>query len=136
MTGDPVPISRMVEDVEQDNAVDYARMGARLREARKLRGLTLHQVATQLRVSEGFISHVEGGRKRPSVDVTIAWAQLLGLSPPTMLNLAGHLTPEGLKAAAARVPFHEYIEGDPNLTQEQRHALIVMYRSYVFRRDR
>jgi transcriptional regulator with XRE-family HTH domain len=55
---------------------------ARLRQARKLRGLTQQRLARALGISEGHLQAIETGRRRPSLDVqakVYAWLLKHGL---------------------------------------------------------
>ena len=55
---------------------------ARLRQARKLRGLTQQRLARTLGISEGHLQAIETGRRRPSLDVqakVYAWLLKHGL---------------------------------------------------------
>jgi DNA-binding XRE family transcriptional regulator len=55
---------------------------ARLRQARKLKGLTQQRLARALGISEGHLQAIETGRRRPSLDVqakVYAWLLKHGL---------------------------------------------------------
>ncbi|WP_349902267.1 helix-turn-helix domain-containing protein [Parafrigoribacterium humi] len=81
-------------------------VGARLREARTLRRLSLRSLAQSLGVSASLISQVETGKTQPSVSTLYAMATHLGLSLDELLGGA----PAGTHAAtrpdrtAATVP--------------------------------
>jgi transcriptional regulator with XRE-family HTH domain len=69
---------------------------ARLREARKRKGLTLEQVADSVAeylgldsFSAGAISHYEAFRRHPPVDVMAAWARAVDLKLVVDLTGAG-----------------------------------------------
>ncbi len=55
------------------------RIGARLRETRLAQGLTLDQVASASRLSQGFLSRVERDETSPSVATLITICQVLSL---------------------------------------------------------
>lgn len=55
-------------------------LGARLREARQRRGLSLRSLANALGVSASMVSQVEGGKTQPSVATLYAMANHLGVS--------------------------------------------------------
>ena len=68
------------ETVPQEDRLRVA--AARLRQARKLRGLTQQRLARALGISEGHLQAVETGRRRPSLDVqakVYAWLLKHGL---------------------------------------------------------
>ncbi|MFI6799550.1 helix-turn-helix domain-containing protein [Streptosporangium canum] len=60
--------------------VDLVALGLRVQELRRLRGLTLRQVATAADVSVSMLSSVERGRKAPTVVVLGRIADGLGVS--------------------------------------------------------
>ena len=55
-----------------------ANLGARLREVRRQRGITLKQVAEAVGVTESFVSQVERGTANPSVATLRRMAEALG----------------------------------------------------------
>jgi transcriptional regulator with XRE-family HTH domain len=71
-------------------------VGARLREARTLRRLSLRSLAQSLGVSASLISQVETGKTQPSVSTLYAMANHLGLSLDELLGG----TSEGERASA------------------------------------
>jgi transcriptional regulator with XRE-family HTH domain len=54
-------------------------LGARLRSARRARGLTLQQVATELGLTKGFLSRVEREEVSPSVASLVALCEVVGV---------------------------------------------------------
>ncbi|GAA2244000.1 helix-turn-helix domain-containing protein [Herbiconiux moechotypicola] len=62
-------------------------LGARLREARTSRGLSLRSVAQSLGVSASLISQVEIGKTQPSVSTLYALASHLGVSLDELVGL-------------------------------------------------
>ena len=50
-----------------------------VRQARQAKGLTQRQLSRALRMSEGYVGHLEGGRFRPTVQTLKALASVLGL---------------------------------------------------------
>jgi transcriptional regulator with XRE-family HTH domain len=62
-------------------------LGARLREARLKRGLSLRSVAQALGVSASLISQVEIGKTQPSVSTLYALASHLGISLDELLGI-------------------------------------------------
>jgi transcriptional regulator with XRE-family HTH domain len=63
-------------------------IGARLRDARLQRGLSLRSVAQELGVSASLISQVETGKTQPSVSTLYAMVNLLGVSMDELLGVA------------------------------------------------
>lgn len=66
-------------------------LGARLRRLRKLRGLTLTELAAKSGVSAQYLSEVERGRKEPSSEMIAAITGALGL---TLVQLTSHVADE------------------------------------------
>ena len=71
-------------------------IGARLRDARTQRGLSLRSVALSLGVSASLVSQVETGKTQPSVATLYAMANHLGVS---LDELLGIVPPSGRPAA-------------------------------------
>jgi transcriptional regulator with XRE-family HTH domain len=103
-------------------------LGAFIRAQRQLANLSLRQMADLAHVSNPYLSQLERGLHEPSVRVLQSISRALNLSAETLLAHAGVVedpaereTPD---TAAA-------IRGDPALTDEQKQALLSVYRSYV-----
>ena len=62
------------------------RFGERLRALRKARGMTQHQLSDYMGIDRSFISDVERGKKRISLDYLDTLAQGFKLSLPEMLK--------------------------------------------------
>lgn len=62
-------------------------IGARLRDARTQRGLSLRSVAQSLGVSASLVSQVETGKTQPSVSTLYAMANHLGVSLDELLGI-------------------------------------------------
>ncbi|MGN6503633.1 MAG: helix-turn-helix domain-containing protein, partial [Pseudolysinimonas sp.] len=63
-------------------------IGARLRDARLQRGLSLRSVAQALGVSASLISQVETGKTQPSVSTLYAMVNHLGVSMDELLGVS------------------------------------------------
>lgn len=57
---------------------DLQRLGAEVREARECRRLSLRALAAKLRLSPGYVSDIENGRRAPSQETLDALALTLG----------------------------------------------------------
>lgn len=82
-------------------------IGARLREARLQRGLSLRSVAQALGVSASLISQVETGKTQPSVSTLYALVNHLGVSMDELLGvvpIAAPATPGEFPASPGGVP--------------------------------
>ena len=56
-----------------------------LREQRGTLGLRLEDVADRVNISIAYASEVERGKKCPSADVLVEWADFVGLDPAVVL---------------------------------------------------
>ena len=101
-------------------------LGDFIRSQRRLAKLSLRDLAARARVSNPYLSQIERGLHAPSVRVLASIAAALGLSAETLLAEAGLLdedVPHGTTEAAIR--------SDEGLTDEQKEALLAVYRSYI-----
>jgi len=112
-------------------------LGAFIHAQRKLANLSLRQLADLTSLSNPYLSQVERGLHQPSVRVLKAIADALHVSAETLLAQAGLLDPDPEPAAeaATAVPdlpgTEDAIRADERLSDEQRAALIAVYRSMV-----
>ena len=118
-------------------------LGAFIRAQRRLADLSLREMATMTSVSNAYLSQIERGLHQPSVRVLGAIARALDVPPDELLAEAGLLgnaratpAPSDQPQAAGPQGDHvcsteEAILADPALTDEQRRALLGVYRSFV-----
>jgi transcriptional regulator with XRE-family HTH domain len=121
-------------------------LGAFIRDQRKKANLSLRQLAELTSLSNPYLSQVERGLHQPSVRVLRAISDALNLSAETLMTQAGlidaiastgqaDLDEAGLDkagAAQAEVPLTEdAIRADPRLSDDQKAALIAVYRSML-----
>jgi transcriptional regulator with XRE-family HTH domain len=105
-------------------------LGEFIRSQRRLAKLSLRDLAERARVSNPYLSQIERGMHAPSVRVLTSIAAALGLSAETLLAEAGLLdddTQPGPQSGATEAA----IRSDDALTDEQKDALLAVYRSYV-----
>jgi transcriptional regulator with XRE-family HTH domain len=100
--------------------------GTYVRRKRKLANMTLAELARACRVSEGYMSKLEGGSKTPATDVVVRIAQALGEQPTRLLSKLGLTAPDTAEVTH-RPTFEEFIRSDPNLTGAQKQQLISLY---------
>jgi transcriptional regulator with XRE-family HTH domain len=108
-------------------------LGEYIRAQRKLANLSLRQLADLAGVSNPYISQIERGLHEPSVHVLQSIARGLNLSAETLLEHAGLMGDEprdGDGIATPPVSTEVAIRIDPDLTDEQKDALLAVYRSY------
>jgi transcriptional regulator with XRE-family HTH domain len=110
-------------------------LGAFIREQRKQANLSLRQLAEMTRLSNPYLSQIERGLHQPSVRVLRAISDALNLSAETLLAQAGlidAMTGEPEAADEAAVPETERaIRADKRLSDDQKSALIMVYRSML-----
>ncbi len=122
-------------------------LGAFIREQRKQANLSLRQLAERTRLSNPYLSQIERGLHQPSVRVLRAISDALNLSAETLLTQAGLLdqlaaggdpdaadagTGSARATAAPEVLDTELaIRADKRLTEDQKSALLVVYRSML-----
>jgi transcriptional regulator with XRE-family HTH domain len=105
-------------------------LGAFIRAQRRLANLSLRQMADIAHVSNPYLSQLERGLHEPSVRVLQAISRALDLSADALLTQAGMLDPDD--GSHADPPSTEHaIRADSHLTDDQKQALLVVYRSYV-----
>jgi len=105
------------------------RLGGFIRSQRKLANLSLRDLADRTKVSNPYLSQIERGLHEPSVRVLRSIAQALNISAESLLAQAGLL--EGGDPGAPEAPDTEAaIRADADLTDDQKTALLAVYRSY------
>ena len=103
--------------------------GSFVRTQRHLAKLSLRELAELTRVSNPYLSQIERGLHEPSIRVIHSIAQALDISTETLLAQVGLIRDED--AGSLRGATEAAISADPDLTHEQREALLAVYRSYV-----
>jgi transcriptional regulator with XRE-family HTH domain len=106
-----------------------AALGAFIRAQRQLADLSLRQMAELARISNPYLSQLERGLHEPSMRVLQSIAEALNLSAETLLEHAGVIVNDGHDHGPADT--EASIRQDPLLTDEQKQALLMIYRSYV-----
>jgi transcriptional regulator with XRE-family HTH domain len=103
-------------------------LGSYLRAQRRLANLSLRQMADLAQISNPYLSQIERGLHEPSVHVLRSLAKALNVSAETVLEQAGLIAePE---ANADNVDTESAIRRDVQLSEEQKLALLAVYRSY------
>ncbi len=75
-------------------------IGGTLRRARTARRRTLREVSRRARISLGYLSEVERGRKEPSSELLAAICEALDVALPDLLTDAAETIAESMAAAA------------------------------------
>lgn len=76
-------------------------LGAKLRHRRKMRGLTLSEVASRASCSESMVSKIESGRVSPSLTMLRRLAAALEINPSTLFD---DTAPSGVVSRARERP--------------------------------
>ena len=109
-------------------------LGDFIRRQRKLANLSLRQLAEKTRLSNPYLSQIERGLHQPSMRVIKLISEALNVSAETLLTHAGLLHhPDGADEAEAHAnpAVERAIDADPRLSDEQKTALISVYRSML-----
>jgi len=117
-------------------------LGAFIREQRKRANLSLRQLAELTSLSNPYLSQVERGLHQPSVRVLKAISGALNVSAETLMAQAGLIDAiaatdpaaqaNGTTAGPKDIPDTEdAIRADQRLSDEQKAALIAVYRSML-----
>lgn len=107
-------------------------LGSFLRSQRHLANLSLRQMAERTKVSNAYLSQIERGLHVPSMRVLRSIARALDLSAEAVLIQAGLMSddPAG-EDPSARPGTEAAIRADPELTEDQKGALLTVYRTYL-----
>ncbi|MGQ0430797.1 MAG: helix-turn-helix domain-containing protein [Microthrixaceae bacterium] len=106
-------------------------LGELIRTQRQQAELTLRELAARTNVSNPYLSQIERGLHEPSVRVLKAIAGALNLSAESLLQQAGILETPATGVGVRTPSVEEALRADPALSNEQREALLSVYRSFV-----
>ena len=104
-------------------------LGAFIRAQRQLANLSLRQLAELTQVSNPYLSQLERGLHEPSVRVLQSIARALDISTDTLMRHVGLVGDDA--DDDDRADTEAAIRQDSHLTDEQKQALLAVYRSYV-----
>jgi len=120
-----------VSDDSSDDAdrqpVDPLDVGAFIRSQRERAELSIRRLAELADVSNPYLSQVERGLRNPSADILQQVANALRISVESLYVRAGILPDEEYTVSTVS----EAIEHDPDLTDEQKSALLNVYESFL-----
>jgi transcriptional regulator with XRE-family HTH domain len=114
-------------------------LGAFIRSQRKMANLSLRQLADLTSLSNPYLSQVERGLHEPSVRVLKAISDALNVSAETLLAQAGLVDAVAGQSADTAPQTEEEdrtedaIAADKRLSDDQKAALLAVYRSMVDR---
>jgi transcriptional regulator with XRE-family HTH domain len=105
--------------------------GEFIRAQRRLANISQRQLGRLSGLSDSYLSQVERGLFRPSAETMKALAQAFGMHPSIMFAQFGLLDDDGADSAAVECTVESAIQRDARLSAEHKHALTLMYRSFV-----
>jgi transcriptional regulator with XRE-family HTH domain len=115
-------------------------LGAFIRSQRKLANLSLRQLAELSSLSNPYLSQLERGMHQPSVRVLQLISGALDVSAEMLLAQAGLFDSSPAATAGADTPppasVEAAIEADDRLDDEQKRAILAVYRSMLRASDR
>lgn len=128
-----------VDDIWKQQAESFGRY---LRTQRKLADLSLRELAAMTDVSNAYLSQLERGQHQPSVRVLRALADALNVTAQQMVARAGLIDDEAETAddeqpqeqdrpSGSRSLTAGAILADPQLTDEQKQALLAVYHNFL-----
>ena len=109
-------------------------LGSFIRAQRKMANLSLRQLADLTSLSNPYLSQLERGLHQPSVRVLKLISDALNVSAETLLAEAGLIAPGGAdqdETGSANPSTEAAIRADARLSEEQKSALIAVYRSML-----
>lgn len=122
MTGPPTP-----NDLRQEFEERLSDLGEFIRQQREVANVSVRRLAELAGVSNPYLSQIERGLRRPSAEILQQLAKALKISVEALYVRAGLLSDDGNGVPSVR----DAISRDPQLTAEQKQALINVYDSFV-----
>ena len=108
------------------SSVDPAELGNFIREQRRVARLSVRKLSALAGVSNPYLSQIERGLRKPSADILQALAKGLRISAETLYVRAGLID----KSDVDPTDLTNAILQQQHLTDEQKHTLITMYRTF------
>lgn len=105
-------------------------LGAMIRQQRQIAGHSLRDLASMTDLSSAYLSQIERGLHEPSARVLRSIGQALDISTQTLLSQAGFVDP-GAETARQSSDTEAAIRRDPRLSDEQKEALVRVYRGFL-----
>jgi transcriptional regulator with XRE-family HTH domain len=106
-------------------------LGEYIRLQRQMADLSLRGMAELTKVSNAYLSQVERGLHQPSIRVLQAIAEALHIPADTLLAQAGLVREPADDRGTEGSRTERVIREDPDLTPEERDALLRVYRSFI-----
>lgn len=112
-----------------DQQAQLSQLGEFIRTQRRLAQLSQRELAKLTNLSDPYVSQIERGLHAPSVRVLRSLATALDISAESMLSYAGLLDP--IDATPEQLITESAIRRDSRLSDDQKDALLRVYRSFV-----
>lgn len=106
--------------------IDPLDVGAFIRSQRERAEMSIRKLAELADVSNPYLSQIERGLRKPSAEILQQVANALRISVETLYVRAGFLADDEHTSTVS-----EAIEHDPDLTAEQKAALLNVYESFL-----
>ena len=111
----------------RSGGVDPFGVGEFIRQRREMAEMSVRRLAELADVSNPYLSQIERGLRKPSAEILQQIASALKVSVETLYVKAGFLPDSG--RSVSTVP--EAIAADPDLSDEQKRALLSVYESFL-----
>ncbi len=111
----------------ESSPLDPLDVGAFIRSQRERAEISIRKLAELADVSNPYLSQIERGLRKPSAEVLQQVANALRISVESLYVRAGILADDGRAVSSVS----EAIEHDPDLTPEQKSALLNVYASFL-----
>jgi len=112
------------DDTQRQQLGEYIRM------QRQMADLSLRRMAELTQVSNAYLSQIERGLHQPSLRVLRAIAEALNMSAEVLMAHGGLLDAPPVSEVPPRGGTEQAILADPDLNDDERDALLRVYRSF------
>ena len=102
-------------------------LGAFIRQQREIAQQSIRDLAKRAVVSNPYLSQIERGLRKPSADILQQIARALEISAETLYERAGMMDPKEAQCNAVV----DAVANDTRLNDEQKQAMLAIYRSFV-----
>ena len=102
-------------------------LGSFIRQQREIAQQSIRDLAKRAGVSNPYLSQIERGLRKPSADILQQIARALEISAETLYERAGMLDTKESQGNAVV----DAIATDPRLSDDQKQAMLAIYRSFV-----
>jgi transcriptional regulator with XRE-family HTH domain len=122
-------VADAARDARDMGKAQLLKLGSFIRDQRKAAEMSLRDLASRTDVSNPYLSQIERGLHEPSVRVLRSIAKALNISAETLMVQAGLIDSAGPGDPSPTVA--SAILADDRLSDDQKTALLAVYRSYI-----